>query len=205
MTVGTDRTFGWKMEKLFVPIRQFTGWDNNGTDDISLSQGTPVMGPASGTLEVAALPMTTADEIHSIMQLPATWNRQRPLAARVWFIHASTDAADAPVFKLGVLFYGKQAQTIEAQANADLVTTITHDGTSATDNSLEVTPWTKLNWDAYVATTDVMAAISLELDALGSASADECEILGVEFAWERYETQEAIWSVEKLIADNSLN
>lgn len=127
------------------------------------------------------------------------------MAARVWFIHASTDASDAPVFKLGALFYGKQAQTIEAQANADLVTSITHGGTVATDDSLEVTPWTKLSWESYVVASDIAMALSLELDALGSAGADECEIIGIELAWERYETQEAVWSVEKLVANNSLN
>lgn len=179
-----DRAIGWKTCRQWIPIREFAGLDNNGTADISLSQGTPTLEPASGTLEVAAVPMTTADEVHHVMPIPWNLNRDKKVLGRVFFIHASTDAGDKPVFKVGHKFYGKQAQTVEAKGGADSDVSITHPGTVATDDSLEVTNWTDLEWDDNIAATDIMVAITLELDALGSAGADECEVLGVELMWE---------------------
>ncbi len=180
----TDIQIGWKTCRQFIPIRSFAGFDNNGTSDISLSQGTPTLEPASGTLEVATLPMTTADEVHTVMPIPWNMNRDKPVLGRVFFIHASTDADDQPVFKVGVKFYAKQDQTVEAKANADADVSITAPATSSTDDSLEVTDWTDLEWDENITPDDILAAITLELDALGSASADECEVLGIELMWE---------------------
>ena len=179
------RQMASKVGRLWLPANQFMGLDNNGTANITLSQGTPTLEPASGTLEVAVIPMTTADEVHTVIPLPWDMDRSADVAGRVWFIHASTDASDAPVYKVGVKFFGKQAQTVEAQANADKVTSITHPGTVATDDSLEVTDWTALDWKSYLADSDIAAAISVELDNLGSSTADECELVGIELAYQR--------------------
>jgi hypothetical protein len=179
-----DRSLGWKYKRLWIPIQGFAGLDDNGTNTISLSQGTPTLEPASGTLEIATIPMTTADEVHHVMPIPWDLDRAQPVCGRVFFIHASTDASDAPVFKVTALFYAKQAQTVEAQGGADKSVSITHPGTVATDDSLEVTNWTELGWEDYITDTDIMVAITLELDALGSATADECEIIGLELGYQ---------------------
>jgi hypothetical protein len=179
-----DRSMGWKTCRQYIPIREFEGIDNDGTDDISLSQGTPARIAATGTLEVCAMPMDAADEVHHIIPIPWNMNRDKKVLGRVFFIHASTDAGDTPIFKLGVKFYGKQDETVEAKGGADADVSITSPDTVATDNSLEVTDWTDLEWDKYMTAEDVMAAITLELDNLGTSTADECEVLGIELMWE---------------------
>jgi hypothetical protein len=171
--------------RIWIGARQFQGLDNNGTADISLSQGTPTWEPASGTWEIGCIPMTTADEVHTILPIPWDLDINAQVGGRVWFVHASTDASDAPVFKVTVKFLGKQAQTVELAAGADVSVSITHSGTSATNDSLEITNWTNLRWDEYIARTDILAGITLELDALGSAGADECEFIGLELAYQR--------------------
>lgn len=203
---GRRRTvqLGMKIGRIWLPANMFQGLDNNGTSSISLSQGTPTLEPASGTIEIATIPMTTADEVHTVLPLPWDLDTDFQVAGRVWFIHASTDASDAPVFKVGTLFYGKQAQTVEMQANADVVATITHPGTVATDDSLEITNWTDLSWDDYVASTDILAGISVEFDALGSATADECEFIGLELAYQRNIAKIHHQNIRAFIADNPL-
>ncbi len=197
-----DRTMGWKYKRLWIPIREFAGFDNNGTADITLSAGTPTLEPASGTLEVANLPMTTADEVHTVIPIPWDLNRNAKVLGRVWFIHASTDAGDVPSFIVAGLFFAEAAETVEAQGGAEWTGTLTHPGTSATDNSLEITNWTDLNWDDYITVTDIMVAITLELNALGTATADECEILGLELAYEIKATQPHRARTANMAAEN---
>lgn len=199
-----DRHILWKPGRIWLPIQSFTGFDNNGVSSISLSQGTPTLEPTSGPSELTAMPATTADEVHTVIPVPWDYDRDKRAAARVYFIHASTDASDAPVFKLGTKFLEKQATVPEIQAGADVTTTITHGGTSATDDSLEVTPWFDLSWDDYVNESDILIALALELDALGSAGADECEIIGVEIAYDIKACYLERKRVSNLIDDNTI-
>lgn len=193
-----------RIGRLWLPARSFAGLDNNGTADISLSQGTPTLEPLSGTWEIAGIPMTTADEAHTVLPIPFDWDIDEPVAGRIWFVHASTDASDAPVYKVGAKFYGKQAQTVEMQANADVVTTITHPGTVATDDSLEITNWTSMAWNSYVVPTDILAGISVELDNLGSSTADECEFIGLELAYQRIISDIHHQTIRSFVANNPL-
>lgn len=199
-----DANMRWKIKKMFISWRDFLGYDNDGAADTSLSQGTPTAEPSSGPSELETVPMTTADELHTLIKIPWDLCKSHKVAGRVLFIHASTDASDAPVFKLGTKFLGKQAAVPELQGGADVTVTITHDGTVATDDSLEIAPWTDLQWDQYIDDDDVLAGLALELDALGSATADECELLGIELAYVvEMRTYEArINPIDTLIADN---
>lgn len=202
---GKRRTMqlGSKVGRIWLPSVNFQGLDVN-TSKISLAQGTPTVEPTSGLSEIACIPMTTADEVHTILPLPWDYDRDFKMAGRIWFAHASTDASDAPVFKVGVLFYGKQASLVEMAGGADVVTSITHPGTVATDDSIEITNWTDLGWDGYVAAADVLAGISVELDALGSATADECEFLGLELAYQRNIAKAHFNSIAAFIRSNPL-
>lgn len=203
---GRRRTMqmGMKVGRIWLPANTFMGIDNNGTANISLSQGTPTEEPTSGPSELVCIPMTTADEVHTILPLPWDYDRDFKVAGRVWFAHASTDAGDKPVWKVGVEFFGKQATLAEMAAGADVVTSITHPGTVATDDSIEITNWTDLGWDSYVAAADILAGISVELDALGSATADECEFLGLELAYQRNVSKLHFNSIAAFIRSNPL-
>lgn len=177
-----DNAIGWKDCRLWIPIREFAGFDNDGSSDITLSQGTPTL-EALTTSELAGLPMTTADEVCHIMPIPWNMARDKKVLGRIIFQHAAA-GADAPVFKWGVKFFAKQDAMTEFVAGADVTTTFTAHTCSTNNPSLEATDWTDLSWDSYLADTDIMAAMHIELDALGGASADECKVIGVELAWE---------------------
>jgi hypothetical protein len=163
--------------------------DNNGTSTISLSAGTTTLEPMSGPAELTMVPMTTADEVHTLIPLPWDLDRDKPVCGRVYFVHASTDASDAPVWKVTCQFLAKQATVPEIQAGAENTASITSPATSATDDSLEITNWTELGWEDYITTSDVMVGITVELDALGSATADECELIGLELGYQIKATQ----------------
>jgi hypothetical protein len=195
-----DRSIGWKEGRIWIPIRQFAGFDNNGTADISLSAGTPTIEPAT-TAEIAVLPMTTADEIAHIMPIPRDLDRDQPVLGRIVFAHYAT-GTDAPVFKWTTKFYAKQDALTEFIANADKSTTFAAHTCSATNLSLEITDWTDLSWDDYIDVNDVLVAMSIELDNLGGASADECKLIGVELAYEVEATQTHRQRSSNLAADN---
>jgi hypothetical protein len=177
-----DRAIGWKTCRLWIPIREFAGFDNNGTNDLTLSAGTPTLEPLT-TSEIAGLPMTTADEVCHIMPVPWNLARDKKVLGRIVFQHAAA-GADTPIFKWGVKFFGKQDAMTEFVAGADTVTTFAAHTCSTNNPSLEATVWTDLDWDDYLTDTDIMAAMHIELDDLGSSSADECKVIGVELAYE---------------------
>jgi hypothetical protein len=157
------------------------GLDNDGTHTKTLSQGTPTL-EASGSAEWITLPMTTADEVQHYMPIPWDLDRDRPVRARLHFVHAAA-GADSPVFKFGYLFFAKQAQVVEVKGNADKDVSMTAHTCSTTNPSLEVTDWMNLDFEDYIAATDVAVGFCVELDALGGAAADECKLLGVELEY----------------------
>jgi len=177
-----DKHIGWKLKKLWIPVVTFAGMDNNGTSTISLSQGTPTLEPIT-TSELAGVPMDTADEVAHIFPIPWDLNREKKVYARLWFQHASTDA-DTPGFIVTSKFFGRTDAMTEFIAGADVSTTFAAHTCSTNAASLEVTVWTDLSWESYLTSTDMAAAISVELNALGSATADECKLLGIELGYE---------------------
>jgi len=191
-----------KVGRLWLPIAGFAGLDNDGTNTVSLSEGVPTLEPASGTIELATIPMTTADEAQHIIPIPWDLDRQKDMAARVVYIHASTDAGDQPVWKVGYKFFAIQDQTVEIKAGVDEDVSITSDATASTDDSLEVTDWTRLKTATYMTRSDVMMGLCLELDALGSALADECEVVGVELAYQRNPAAMHFKSIDAFIREN---
>ena len=177
-----DRAVGWKMGRLWIPIRVFQGLDNDGTATLTLSNGTPTLEPIT-TSEIVGLPMTTADEIAHVLPIPWNLDRDKQVLGRLMFQHAAADA-DAPIFKVTAKFFGKQDAMTEFIAGADVSVTFGAHTCSTTNPSLEVTDWTDLRWDDYIDDSDVLTGISVELDDLGGASADEIRLLGMELAYE---------------------
>lgn len=176
-----DRHFAWRTKRIWFSAKDFLGFDNNGTSDISLSQGTPTMEPAT-TIELASLPMTTADEIQHLIPVPWDMDRDQTMRVRVHFQHAAA-GADTPQFKFAYKFFSRQDQTVEIKGNADKDVTLTAHTCSTTNPSYEVTNWNDLDTEDYISSTDIAMGMCLELDALGSASADECKIFGIELEY----------------------
>jgi hypothetical protein len=195
-----DRNIGWKCKRFFRPAHIMQGLDNNGTASITLSEGTPTIEPIT-TSEIVGLPMDTADEIADIFPIPWDMNRDKKMLARIYFQHAAA-GADTPQFTFTSAFFAKQAAMTEFIANADKSTAFAAHTCSTTNPSLEVTVWTDLSWEDYLTDTDVLAAVSVELNALGSASTDECKLLGVEYMYQVEATDSLRRKIENEIARN---
>lgn len=195
-----DRSIGWKTCRQWIPIREFAGFDNNGTADITLNEGTPTLEPIT-TSEIAGLPMTTADEVAHIMAIPWNLDRNKKVLGRIFFQHAAA-GADTPGFIWTSKFFGKQDAMTEFISGADKSTSFAAHTCSTNNPSLEVTDWTDLSWEDYITATDILYAMSIELNALGSASADECKVLGVELMWQIEATDQYRRRVDLEVARN---
>lgn len=180
---SADRIVKWKGKRLWLPVNTFMGLDNNGTSSISLSQGTPTIEPAT-TAEIVAIPMTTADEVCHLILVPHDLARDKKVLGRIHFLHAAAAADGSISWKCGVKFFKKQDAITEFVAGADVTTTFAAHTTSTNNQSLEITLWTDLSWDDYIASDDVYAAIHVELDSDGDAEGDECKLLGLELLYE---------------------
>lgn len=184
-----DKHMGWKLKRLWIPIGEFSGiqsldYATGGTNPttLSLSQGTPAL-KAVTTSEITGLSMDAADEVCHVLPIPWDMDRRKPTRGRIFFQHAAA-GADTPIFKWGVKFFGRQDAMTEFVAGADVVTTLPAHTCSTNNPSLEVTNFADLSWDDYMTDTDILAAMHIELDNLGSASADECKVLGVELEYQ---------------------
>jgi hypothetical protein len=178
-----DRSIAWKTCRMFIPCQDFS-LDDNGTNTISLAQGTSTIEPCSGTLEQVMIPFTTADEVEVGFPIPWNMDRDKKVLARVFFIHASTDADTGMEFILGSLFFARQAQTVEVKGGAECVATKVHGTCSTNDDSLEVTEWFDTLWDTKIDVDDIFVGVNLECNDDGSAEGDEMEFVGIEFMWE---------------------
>lgn len=183
-----DHAIGWKLKRLYIPIRVMQGLDNNGTNTQSLNEGTSPLAVIT-TMEVVGMVMTTADELAHVMGIPWDMDRDAVVRGRIYFQHNAT-AADAPIFKWLTKFYAKQAALTEFFAAPDVTTTFAAHTCSTTAASLEVTNWNDLSWDDYIVSEDVFVAFGVELDDLGGSSADECVLLGVEIEYQVKATDE---------------
>jgi len=102
----------------------------------------------------------------------------------VYFGHESATGDTGIIWKLGTLFFAKQAALVELQGGADTTTTFAAHTCAATADSLEVTDWNDLSWDDYITSTDILAGLALEFDTNGTAEDDECNLLGIELCYE---------------------
>ena len=194
-----DKSIGWKFKRMWIPIRVFQGLDST-TDHLqTVNQGTPTVEPIT-TSEIVGLPMTTADEIAHILPIPWDLNRDKNVLGRIIFQHAAA-GADTPGFIWTSKFFGKQDAMTEFIAGKDVAITLPDHTCSTTNPSLEVTNWVNLDWEDYIVATDVLMAMSIELNALGSSTADECKLLGAEIAYEIEATQGYRARSQHMLAD----
>lgn len=192
----------WKVGRIFLPAKDFLGIIGTAGADTGQSNGGPVVAVQAGAGELGVVQMAAAgDEIATLMPLPPDMKRDAPVAARVWFCHSSTDA-DTPVFKVLSKFHAKQATLVDIDTSEDKLTTFSAHTCSTTAESLEVTDWTDLSWEDYLTDSDVAVGIILECDNLGSASANEIELLGLEIAYEIEATQPELGTVNNLLLEN---
>lgn len=184
-----DHQMHWKTKRVFIPEALFNLIGTAGADT-GQSNGGPVRAVAAGGSELPVTQMGAAgDELATFFPLPWDLNRGKKVLGRIWFVHSSTDA-DTPDWLVKTKFLGNQATVVDTDTSEDAVTTFAAKTVSTTAESLERTDWKDMDWDDYVATTDVAAQILVECNGLGSASANEIEFLGLELMYEIQATEE---------------
>lgn len=171
-----DKGIAWNRKRKFFYCHRMAGM----LADSSLGNGTPTLAELSvGGSELIGLPFDDEDEVYHYWPIPWDFDRGQPIRFRVWFIHAAT-SADTPAFQVDYKAMGKQAAISDAKSSPDEAVTIPAHTCSTTDNSLEVTAWAESTSDLYIVSTDFLLLLALEMTDLGSATGDECEILGFE-------------------------
>ncbi len=185
-----DRSVAWKTKRRWFGIREFSGLDVTGASALlqSLSEGSPTVEPLT-TSESAGLPMTTADEASHVFTIPWDLRRDMKVLARLVFQHASADA-DSPQFTFTSKFFERGEAMTEFVAGADASVAFPAHLCDTNNPSLEATNWADLEWDKYLTADDILAAISIELNALGGATGDECALMGFELMYEIEATDE---------------
>jgi hypothetical protein len=176
----SDKKIAWNRKRVFFHAHQMAGM----LADSSLGVNTPTAIELTiTTAEVVGLPFDDEDEVYHYWPIPWDMNIDEPIRFRVWFVHAAT-SADTPAFQVDYVGIAKQAAIVDAQASADESVAISAHTCSTTDNSLEVTAWAESASDLYLAATDFLLQLCLSMSDLGSATGDECEILGFELDYE---------------------
>ncbi len=180
----TDRIYDWKAGRLFLYAQYAHDILGTAGADTGSNAGGPVVAEQAGNGSMSIVQVAAAaDEIQFWGPIPYDMARDQKVLGRIWFVHRSTDA-DTPIFDVKTKFHAKQATVVDFDTSEDVTTTFAAHTCSTTAESLEVTAWTDLSWDSYLTATDVLFGLILIATNLGSASANEIELIGFEIAYE---------------------
>lgn len=185
-----DDGMPWKTRSWYIGWREFKSIGNIALDgnaaNIWITQGsgttagTPLVGEIGATsTDVAGIEIAAAgDLISTYTPFPSDMDMDDPqLYFRVHFVHEGA-AADTPDWKVHYLYRAAQEAFLEPVAGATAVTSILDHTCSTTADTLEITAWGVAA--TQPASTDDGMIVAVEADDLGSASAGEIFILGLE-------------------------
>ena len=176
-----DRNIAWKVKREFISVYDMLG---RAADMVAiLGPGAPVFHEPLAAAEIAGLAIAAAgDEIHHLWKIPWDLDRDQPVQIRIHFIHSATDADD-PDWLISLKGIANQAAITAATASADETLTFPALAVSETDDSLEKTAWQSTGQNAAIAAADHFVQMAVEANGLGSASANEITLLGIEIAY----------------------
>lgn len=175
-----DLNIAWNVKREFIAVQQMAGFD--ATQAASLGAGAAIYQEPVAAAQLAGLQIGAAgDEIFHMWKLPWDMDRDQALAARLWFNHASTDT-DNPDWVVSLKGIGIQAALTAATATADGTLTFPALAVAAVADALEKTSWQKTSGGIFAA-TDIFGLIAIECNGLGSASANEITLWGIELAY----------------------
>ncbi len=175
-----DKGIAWNRKRKFYPCFNMLGVIADATE----GAGAPVFAAlALAASELVGLQMAAAgDEIYTFIPVPWDLDPAYPIRGRIWFIHNSTDADD-PDWVVTLKGIGYQDAITDAKSSPDETLTFAAKVVSTTNNSLELTDWVKSTSEATIVSTDRALLVSIECNGLGSAAANEIELLGLELEW----------------------
>lgn len=176
-----DKNIAWKVKREFISVYDMLG---RAADMVAiLGPGAAVFQEPLAAAEIAGLAIAAAgDEIHHLWKIPWDLDRDQPVQIRIWFIHSATDADD-PDWIISLKGIANQAAITAATATADETLTFPALAVSTTDDSLEKTSWQSTGANAAIAAADHFIQMAIEANGLGSASANEITLMGIEIAY----------------------
>jgi hypothetical protein len=198
-----DRNIAWKTKREFIPVHRMSGFLEATNLITSLGAGTPVLAEPVAAAQLAGMAINAAgNEIFHFWPIPRDMNRTVPFRVRYHFIHTSTDA-DAPIWKTFYKAIARQQALSAANSSEDEVITHAAHTVSTTANAYEVTVWGLSVSNTKLTADDIAVQFCFECDSLGSASANEINLLGVEIEYDieatadykHYTPMEAVASV----------
>lgn len=174
-----DQAIAWNVRREFIPVHLMAGLS---VDRLAaLAAGAAVFQEPVAAAELSGLAIAAAgDTIHHLWKLPWDMDRDMPIAARILFNHATTDA-DTPDWLVSLKGLGLQALTA-ATATADATLTFPAKAVAAVADALEKTNWIKSSGGVFAA-SDLFCNMAIECNGLGSAGANEITLWGIEMAY----------------------
>lgn len=191
-----DLDIAWKKKSEFFKVNTFMSMSNIALDGAAANayvssgsaatDGAPIQGDAGATATtIIGVDMGAAgDEVADFFMIPWDMDKEYAPEYRVVFVHQATDA-DTPIWKVHLLPRQKQEALAPPIDNASTYgETITFGAhtCSTTADTIEVTDWNTAD-ASTITDDDIMLGLSLECDDLGSASADEINLLGLEMRY----------------------
>jgi hypothetical protein len=175
-----DRNIEWNVKRVFIPPQAMSGF---AADQVTgLGAGAPIYQEIDAGSQISGLQIGAAgDEIFTHWKLPWDLDRTAPIAARILFAHASTDADD-PDWKVFMKGWKAGAALSAANSSADETLTFPALAVAGVALALCVTAWQKTGASPFDA-DDLFALLCIEANGLGSASANEITLLGLELAY----------------------
>ncbi len=177
-----DRNIASRLKRVYIPVQVMQGIDVART--ASLANGVPVFQEAVAAADISGLAMAAAaDEVAHFMPIPWDLDRDYPMRYRIYFCHSTTDTDD-PDWLITITYLGKQILIPAADAAADDTLTFPATAVAAVADALEVTSFQETD-PSGIAATDFAMVILVECNGLGSAGANEIELLGIEMEYVR--------------------
>jgi len=182
MALGNEK-FAWKLRRKTFYAKDAHDVIGTAGADIGGGAGAPVVTIQGGAGVLGAVFIgADADEVHWFIPVPWDWDTGTQMLGRVFFCHSATDA-DTPVFTIKTKFHAKQATVVDMDTADDKSVAFDAHTCSTTAESLEMTDWADLEWDAAFAEDDAMVGIILICTTM-SGSANEIELLGFQLMYE---------------------
>lgn len=176
-----DKNISWNVKREFIAAHLMSGLSVDRT--ASLANGAPVFQEIAAAAEISGLAINQAgDEINHNWKLPWDLDREKPIAARIYFAHGSTGATDNPDWLVSMKGWKADEALSDPASSADETLTFPALAVSAANPSLELTAWQKTGLSPFDA-DDLFALLCIECNGLGSATGDEISLLGIELAY----------------------
>lgn len=175
-----DKNVAWKVKRQFISVYEMLGRTANMI--AGLGTGAPTFQEVSNTNLAGLAINTVGDEFFHLWKIPWDLDRSYPTQMRLIFSHESTDADD-PAWNIKLKGLANQVAMSSAASTPDETLTFPALAVAEVAYALEKTSWQATAIKDAIALADLFVQMAIKCTDLGSASADEITLLGVEIAY----------------------